>query len=64
MKAFTMKAPRGVCPVCAKDVALRRGGLIREHSAPDANKATVCPGSGWEAAGEFHRQQQFNEPLR
>jgi hypothetical protein len=23
--------PRGICPVCGKSVALRKGGLLREH---------------------------------
>ena len=23
--------PRGTCPVCGKSVALRKGGLLREH---------------------------------
>ena len=47
--------PRGHCPRCGSDVALRKGGLVREHEAPRTwNKKThdwsgsagVCRGSG------------------
>jgi hypothetical protein len=53
--------PRGICPVCESDVALRVNGTLREHR--DARAATygvpgavregmvpVCPGSGEEPA--------------
>ncbi len=40
------KLPRGICPVCGDDVALRKGGLVREHRTP------VCSGSGAFARGE------------
>ncbi len=48
--------PRGRCPVCGSDVALRRGGLIREHRVylpqreqdptTHLGRTGVCPGSG------------------
>jgi ParB/RepB/Spo0J family partition protein len=38
---------RGACPVCSADVALRKGGLVREHKAPNGK---VCPGAGQPAA--------------
>lgn len=47
--------PRGKCPRCWSEVALRKGGLVREHRAPRTwNKKThdeskdngVCRGSG------------------
>jgi hypothetical protein len=44
--------PRGDCPVCGAEVALRKGGLLREHRAPIradeelSDKAKLCPGSG------------------
>jgi len=34
--------PRGRCPVCGGDVALRVGGLVREHY----HDAGLCSGSG------------------
>jgi hypothetical protein len=48
--------PRGTCPVCTADVALRKGGLVREHrvylpqreqdpSTP-LGRTRVCEGSG------------------
>lgn len=36
------RLPRGVCPVCGRDVTLRRGGQLREHR-PDG---PLCAGSG------------------
>jgi len=47
--------PRGHCPRCGCDVALRKGGLVREHRPPmrwDKKRHTwfipegVCRGSG------------------
>lgn len=45
--------PRGACPVCGRDVALRKGGLVREHQAPPRlqHKSLVCLGSGRVAVG-------------
>jgi hypothetical protein len=39
--------------VCGRDVALRKGGLIREHQAPPRlqHKTLVCLGSGRVAVG-------------
>lgn len=36
--------PRGHCTICDQEVALRKGGLVREHKSRDAD--TVCSGSG------------------
>jgi hypothetical protein len=49
--------PRGVCPVCKAEVAVRRGGQLREHpdhrhpkygvaGAVRAGEVPVCAGSG------------------
>jgi hypothetical protein len=48
--------PRGRCPVCGGDVALRKGSLVREHRVylPQAEqdpstplgRTRVCEGSG------------------
>ena len=48
--------PRGTCPECGADVALRKGGKAREHRVyrPQAEqdttthlgRTTVCKGSG------------------
>jgi hypothetical protein len=38
---------RGRCSTCGADVALRKNGTVREHSAWGANKASKCEGSGW-----------------
>jgi hypothetical protein len=55
--------PRGNCPVCGEDVALRNGALVREHrtavaawgdahrSRDRSSKPFVCLGSGQKAAG-------------
>lgn len=56
------RSPRGRCPACGKDVALRRGGWVREHAPADGNNASVCPGSGSlpDRGGElfdFHGEQ-------
>lgn len=40
--------PRGECSKCGKDVAVRRGGEIREHDGANGKK---CPGSGKPARG-------------
>jgi len=49
------KLPRGRCPVCGADVALRKGGLVREHGRydpvdPGILLQTVCDGAGQPAA--------------
>lgn len=36
--------PRRVCPICAKDVAVRVNGALREHVNPSTGK--TCAGSG------------------
>lgn len=45
--------PRGACPVCGRDVALRKGGLVRYHQAPPRlqHQSLVCVGSGRIATG-------------
>jgi hypothetical protein len=46
------RAPRGRCPRCLRDVALRAGGLVREHRIPLPDGATetsrlpICRGGG------------------
>lgn len=51
--------PRGRCPHCDRDVALRRGGQTREHRLPadppvHAQTGRLCPGSG-----EMHVARQL-----
>lgn len=50
--------PRGTCTVCGGDVALRNGGLVREHRDPKlverkrqgaVGYIPVCEGSGKKA---------------
>lgn len=53
--------PRGRCPVCGADVALRKGGKVREHrvylpqrdqdTSTHLGRTRVCGGSGMAAAG-------------
>lgn len=48
--------PRGRCPVCGQDVALRTNGKVREHrvylpqleqdTSTHLGRTTVCVGSG------------------
>lgn len=47
--------PRGICPVCGADVAVRRNGEIRQHDRwetfatgtdLDGHRRARCPGSG------------------
>lgn len=41
--------PRGTCPVCGRDVALRAGGALREHRTrknKNGPPAPACAGSG------------------
>lgn len=47
--------PRGICPVCGADVAVRRNGETRQHdrwetfatgAGLDARRRARCPGSG------------------
>lgn len=44
--------PRGKCPVCGREVALRKGNLIREHRPTSRSTIHVCPGSGKPARKE------------
>jgi hypothetical protein len=48
--AEARRLPRGQCPRCGRDVALRRGGELREHNTGDriGGVATYCIGSGSE----------------
>jgi competence CoiA-like predicted nuclease len=39
------KKPRGKCPVCSKEVALRKGGIVREHFQY-ARGRVKCVGGG------------------
>jgi len=39
------KLRRGTCPACNRDVAIRKGGLCREHRDAQMIEHT-CPGSG------------------
>lgn len=41
--------PRGVCPVCERDVALRVGGQLREHR-DSGGELCVASGYGIDAA--------------
>lgn len=43
-----MNLERGRCPVCGRDVAIRRGGEVREHVPPSDTRK--CKGSGKKAA--------------
>ncbi len=61
--------PRATCPVCGGDIALRRGGLLREH--PDhrhslygtgrGDEVPKCPSSGkpvdWTGAAEARQRR-------
>jgi hypothetical protein len=45
--------PRGICPTCYREVALRKGGLVREHLSRRLRRlhslhiyVDPCPGSG------------------
>ena len=52
--------PRGTCPVCGANVALRRGDLVREHrvyllqseqdTTTHLGRTRVCEGSGRKAS--------------
>lgn len=44
--------PRGICPVCFTDVALRKGGLVREHRYLGGAIQELCPGGGMPARVE------------
>jgi hypothetical protein len=35
--------PRALCPICGRDVALRRGGELRLHPLLNGDR---CPGAG------------------
>jgi hypothetical protein len=37
--------PRGTCPICFADVALRKGDLVREHRNRYSPAGPVCSGS-------------------
>ena len=43
------RLPRGICPVCGREVALRYGGRAREHSVPHPQGRAFCLGSGKKA---------------
>jgi hypothetical protein len=59
MSPLTSSLPRGRCPVCGADVALRRRGLVREHRvylsqleqdpSTRLGRTRVCEGSGQQA---------------
>jgi hypothetical protein len=38
--------PRGFCPKCAREVALRRGGELREHRRDATTGNPMCVASG------------------
>lgn len=40
-----MKKPRGICPVCKRDVALRENGELRDHQGRSTRLDT--PGRPW-----------------
>lgn len=52
--------PRGKCPVCRATVALRKGGLLREHkdqrhelyATGQNDRVPVCPGAGQQVGGQ------------
>jgi hypothetical protein len=52
--------PRGKCAVCGADVALRKGGEVREHKdvrhelwgTGQTDKVPVCEGAGQPAAAQ------------
>jgi hypothetical protein len=56
LEATVSPLPRGTCPACHRDVALRVGGLVREHRVylsqldqdptTHLGRLTVCEGSG------------------
>ena len=67
--------PRGTCPVCFAEVALRKGDLVREHSVGSfeatreeferMTRVPVCPGSGKpsvEGAGQ-ERRPEIGDPV-
>lgn len=65
--------PRGTCPVCRADVALRRGSLVREHKdqrhdlyATGRNdEVPTCAGSGREIETvEPHVDNEGHEIVR
>lgn len=39
------RSPRALCPRCGREVALRRGGELREHRVTPA-ESSLCPASG------------------
>jgi ATP-dependent Clp protease adapter protein ClpS len=41
---------RGTCPVCGRDVALRKDGTVRQHGAKNGWPPQNC--SGWGMAPE------------
>jgi len=55
--------PRGNCPECGNEVALRKGDLVREHPArqisylrnPKLPPRSVCPGAGRKATQVMDR---------
>ncbi len=59
--------PRGRCPVCGREVALRVNGTVREHWPPAAvaggpralSSVVPCDGSGMPAAEVHEARRQF-----
>lgn len=49
------RLPRGRCPECGRDVALRRGGELREHTVRGRG-TPMCAASGFTPA-EIERRQ-------
>lgn len=50
-----LRLPRGRCPSCGRDVALRKGGELREHGVREGRNAPVCVSSGQRPAIEGAR---------
>jgi hypothetical protein len=61
------RLPRATCPECGRDVAVRRGGKLREHGMPNAI-GVICQASGLtvaEAELEIERSlEEFRRSLR
>lgn len=58
--------PRGVCPRCKRDVALRKDLTTREHRVrcPIGGGLPVCPGSGLVARGAGEAAAELLELAR
>lgn len=65
--------PRGTCPACFAEVALRKGDLVREHSvgsfeatAEEVEQMTrvpVCSGSGRASVESAGRKPEIGDPV-